>query len=172
MTEAKFFQAGATYIQTFPDSRLVRFFQCTGTAVHPADGEPRAFGFEGAAVPGQDWRSGCETVALRPRHWDGHWIAVDGMPALGPIAAAPGGDVVALHPAADVIPDGSLVTYHGSVRNWHGVYRAYACKVEGCCADYTGPDVRYRLHSLATNKPLRGCARRTSITRGRPNRPW
>ncbi|MFJ5120859.1 hypothetical protein [Kitasatospora sp. NPDC088548] len=171
MTEADFFQAGHTYIQTFPDSQLVRFFQCAAVAAHPRTGEPRAFGFEGAATPGQDWRSTCDTVAYRPSHWDGQWVCVGSTSAPAPVAAAPVADVVALRPAAEVIPDGSLVTYHGSVRGWRGVYRAYICKVEKCCADYDGPDPRYRLHSLATNKPLKCCVRRVSITKGRRIHP-
>ncbi|MCC9309897.1 hypothetical protein LN042_22965 [Kitasatospora sp. RB6PN24] len=169
MTEADFFQAGHTYIQTFPDSRLVRVFQCTQVAVHPVSGEPRAFGFSGASTPGQDWRPNCETVAYRPAHWDGEWVVVSGAPAPQSLAAPPSADVLA-RPAAEAIPDGCVVTYHGNIRMWRGVYRAYACKDNLCSRVYYDHDARYRLHALATNKPLKDCVPRSSITRGRQTR--
>ncbi|MER5638282.1 hypothetical protein ABT095_15135 [Kitasatospora sp. NPDC002227] len=162
MTETEFFQAGVTYVQTWLHSELVKVFQCREIVNHPLSGEPRAFGMVGTVDPGQHWHANCDYVVFMPRHWDGRWVPLS--PSAQSAAVAPGADAPHGQPGAEEIPDGALVTYHGTIVAWYGHYRATRCQVEDCGDEHEVPT--YRLHSLTTGEPLRICVSREWIIPG------
>ncbi len=70
-----FFEDGKTYIRRAPwtPPELLEIFSCVVLAKHPAKNEPRAFGFEAHAFPGNDWIS----AAMGPAQWADGWTEYD-----------------------------------------------------------------------------------------------
>ncbi|MCW8103537.1 hypothetical protein [Streptomyces tauricus] len=68
---------------------------------------------------------------------------------------------------ADLIEDGDLVIYHGSITYCHGLYIATSCPCRNCAlADYRGTDdVRYSLSDPWGEYQRLFHVRRQSITR-------
>ena len=68
--DGQFFEPGKTYIQKSwedgdPNGRR-ETFQCVAVAVHPRDGQLRAFGFGWAVSQHPEW---ARSVAKGPRQW-------------------------------------------------------------------------------------------------------
>ncbi|MET9402640.1 hypothetical protein [Kitasatospora sp. NPDC002965] len=165
-SKSEFFEPGRTYVLAdallAPEIRTV--FECVAVAPHRQHGDLRAFGFAGRLGNPDRWSS----VAFQEAQWSKGWADAGPTPVRSAEPEPEGSEdqdpegVPAAHAGTAPIRRGTLVRYHGSVTDQHGLYRSEPCVCQRCAGEPDGP--RYVLRDRATNDVAVRCVRRKSVS--------